>query len=352
MIEHDPIDNEANDGAHEEMDEVIVRPARPEDRDAVLAFCAHTWDGGDYIAEVWEKWLADSNGALLIAVVSGKPVGLIHLDMLSPEEAWIEGIRVDPAQRRQGIGRILTSQALVAARERGAKVARLITDSDNIASQALVSKKFGFQRMAEVARYEAPALESGVDEDADLLLASEETDIASNVQEMQEPRNENMREEETNEQGEPAGPHLLLAGAEDYERIQAWLAQSNLAPFNGGLQFGWWRAWALTEQSMRDYLAEGAVWLLEEWDTIQAIAIIHAVISEELPPEMLQVRYIDGAAGSISMLALALREIAQEHGLPKVELWLPELLILRDAMNGAGYSRDGEETMLVYARNL
>lgn len=34
-----------------------------------------------------------------------------------------------------------------------------------------------------------------------------------------------------------------------------------------------------------------------------------------------------------------------------VELWLPDLLILRDTMDGAGYA-DDDETMLVLAREL
>jgi len=29
-----------------------IRPARPEDREAVLAFCMHSWDWGDYIESV------------------------------------------------------------------------------------------------------------------------------------------------------------------------------------------------------------------------------------------------------------------------------------------------------------
>jgi hypothetical protein len=52
------------------------------------------------------------------------------------------------------------------------------------------------------------------------------------------------------------------------------------------------------------------------------------------------------------VLALALREIAAQRHLSLVELWLPDLLILHDAMNGAGYLRDSEEAMWVYQRSL
>jgi len=34
------------------MPNTEIRPARPEDRDAVLAFTASTWEWGDYISYV------------------------------------------------------------------------------------------------------------------------------------------------------------------------------------------------------------------------------------------------------------------------------------------------------------
>src|SRR5262245_51361881 len=114
--------------------ELIVRRARPEDRAAVLAFCAQTWDGGDYIDDVWDEWLADERNVPLVGVLDGTPVALERVRMLSDDEAWLEGIRVDPAYRRHGFGRIMVSRGLVAARELGATVARLLTSDTNVAS--------------------------------------------------------------------------------------------------------------------------------------------------------------------------------------------------------------------------
>jgi ribosomal protein S18 acetylase RimI-like enzyme len=321
----------------EQTEAVIVRPARPDDGEAVLAFCQETWDSTDYIADVWEDWLTAESGALLVAVSEGQPVGLIHLAMPSHEDAWLEGIRVDPRVRRQGTGRVLISQALVLAREQGAKVARLFTSSENLAAQELVTRRFGFQKVAEVGQYTGRALESGSDPDADALLETEESAPGAH----QEPAVEL-----------PLGPRLLLAGAEDYTRLRDWLKQSNLAPANGGLQFGGWRAWALHDTDLRDYLVNGEAWLLEEWDVIQAVALVRDVGREMSPLATLQVRYVDGTAGGISTLALVLREIAQEQELEQVELWLPDLLILQDAMNGAGYSRSSHEKMWVYQHSL
>src|SRR5258707_12126499 len=148
---------DVSDGERREAPaEPRVRPARPEDRDAVLAFCARTWSDGDYIAEVWDDWLGNQRGVLLVATLAERPVGLVHVRKLSADEAWLEGIRVDPAVHRQGVGRVLTSRGLVAARERGAGVARLFTTWDNVAAQAMFGA-FGFTRIAQVTYYEAAA---------------------------------------------------------------------------------------------------------------------------------------------------------------------------------------------------
>ncbi len=289
-----------------------VRPARPEDRDAVLAFCAHTWSDGDYIEYVWDDWLKeDGKGVLLVGLLDGQPVGISHVAMISDDEAWLEGIRVDPAHQREGFGRILTSRSLVAAREHGAAVARLITSSENEASQGMFAR-FGFVRVAEMVRFRGPA-----------LAQNDAVEVTT----------------------------LARPGPDDFERIWEWLVQSNLAPLTGGLEYADWQARALTEPLLRGYLAAGQVRLIEEWDAIQALAIPVPTAPEWESTPTLAVRYIDGLADAIGRLALSLRVEAASAGYARVELWLPDLLILRDAMAGAGYEGD-DEVMLVLAREL
>jgi ribosomal protein S18 acetylase RimI-like enzyme len=296
-------------------DETIeARPAREDDREAVLAFSAHTWDDGDYIQYVWEDWLNDTSGALLVATLGGRPVGLAHLRMMSPDEAWIEGVRVDPEVRRQGVARVLISRTLATAHEHGATVARYFTSSDNVASQQLFDR-FGFVRVAEVLHFTADAL------DAD------------------------GREEE--------GIALARATVQDAERIWAWLEQSNLAPLNGGLEIHEWAAQALTEPRLREHLAAGRVWTLDELGGLAALAVVERVVDEPDNPDdppILSVWYCDGSADALGRMGVGLRALAKAQELPRVELWLPDVLILRDAMDGAGFVT--HEPMWVYTREL
>src|SRR2546425_463684 len=134
-----------------------MRPARSEDRDAVLAFCVHTWDWGDYIAYVWDEWLHDPQGLLLVATADGQPVGVAHLLMLNTSEAWLEGMRVDPDYRQQGIAAALNKEMLVEAMRRGATIARLITESANTAAIHLIERNY-MRRVAVYAPFRAAPL--------------------------------------------------------------------------------------------------------------------------------------------------------------------------------------------------
>ena len=298
----------------------LVRRARADDREAVLAFCAHTWAEGDYIESVWDEWLADTVGAFLVAELDGRPVAIVRVRMIAEDEAWLEGMRVDPAVRRQGIARVLNSRALVTARECGATVARLFTGASNVASQRLATG-FGLSKVAEVVYYQAEIGEGVAD-------AGDDVEAVARSATLSQP------------------------GAGAFERIWDWLLQSNLSPFNGGLEFLGWAARGLTEPHLRVYLAAGQVWLLEEWDTIQALAICVESAPGDDGALHLEVRYMDGQSEAISRLALALRLHAAQQGIASVRLWLPDLLILADAMNAAGYTRNEAGAMWVYARAL
>lgn len=380
--------NNANDES-----ELAVRPARAEDREAVFAFCARTWgDDGDYIPYVWDEWLADMrgesalHGVVLVATLDGRPVGITHLRMLSDDEAWIEGVRVDPAERRTGVGRALIGHALKTAQGRGATVARFFTDETNVASQQLFAR-FGFVRVAQMIRYATPAL----DETDDTGKAAEEAAAHSTDTTNGSSGSPEDTLAATGLADDPVGLQLTTPGEDAFERIWEWLTHSTLTPFNGGLEFIGWAARGLREPTLRDYLASGKVWLLEGWDTILALAIALQEDDDEPDEDLmdedeaqargddegdvfrsdgssdgageqeirhvsrgksLDVRYADGSADGLSRLCLALREVAGQRGLGRVRLWLPELLILADAMAGAGYERRGDEAMWAYQRAL
>ena len=52
-----------------EPTDLIIRPARSEDKAAVLAFTQNTFHWGDYIDWVWDDWIADPQGSMIVAFV-------------------------------------------------------------------------------------------------------------------------------------------------------------------------------------------------------------------------------------------------------------------------------------------
>ncbi|MBI5035465.1 MAG: GNAT family N-acetyltransferase [Chloroflexi bacterium] len=138
---------------------IQVRPARADDKTAVVAFCQNTFSWGDYIPEVYDKWLVDDEGKLLVATVEQQPVGLAHVGFLGNGVGWMEGMRVHPDYRLRGIGTELDRIGRQVARENGCRLARLVTSMKNIPAQkSLVTQ--GYHRTAQFNEWETePARE-------------------------------------------------------------------------------------------------------------------------------------------------------------------------------------------------
>ena len=290
------------------MDDVTIRLAQPQDKATVLAFCAQTWDWGDYIPQVWDEWLADPSGRLLVAILADRPVGLIHMQMVASDECWLEGMRVDPAMRKQGISKRLNEQAMREARRMGATVARLATRSDNVVAQRALDSG-GFAQVGTYLHYAAPA--------------------------------EEVR----------GAPQPLVAAAQDLPALLAFLDRSNIFPVTGGLIYADWgdRTRALTEEVLSERLANGQVLLLRQWGDFQAIAICGLQNAAE---PVLLVEYIDGTTEGVGRLAYGMRSLALERGLEQVAITIPNVLMLRDVLEGTGYQTEDAGFFLVYQRQL
>ncbi len=118
--------------------EPVLRPALPEDREAIVAFTQETFPWGDYIDRVFDDWLARPDGLTLVAEVHGRAVGLARASLLSPTEAWVQGLRVHPEHRRRRLGYALLNRLAEWAAGQGARVIRLSSEDSNTAAAALI----------------------------------------------------------------------------------------------------------------------------------------------------------------------------------------------------------------------
>lgn len=284
------------------MADIQIRPARAEDRAAVLSFCQDTWEWGDYIEYIWDDWLAATDGRLFVAMVHGHPAGIVNVRMLTDTEAWLEGLRVDPQYRRQGLARALNLAALAEAMQRGAKYARLTVESDN-------KRSIHLAEMGHMRQVGAFALYT-----AEPLTDSEQRE---NVQE-----------------------RTQIASEEDLDDIIDYLNNSNVFPAAGGLYYVSFTAREITETFLRAKIAARQVYLLRRWERIDGLAIAERRFEHE--QQRLSVGYIDGTAiEPISLIAYDLRRLLPELELDAVCIYAPDLVLIRDVLGGLGYEWNG-----------
>jgi GNAT superfamily N-acetyltransferase len=124
-------------------DQVEIRKATKADKALVLEISKNLWGGNDYLPEVWDDWVTDPKGRLITATLDGKPVGVAHAWLQTPDIAWLEGVRVHEQYRGHGIAGKLNNALVEWARKKGARVARLTTGVRNRASRDHL-KRIGF----------------------------------------------------------------------------------------------------------------------------------------------------------------------------------------------------------------
>jgi len=270
-----------------------IRRAVAQDRDTVLAFCAHTFEWGDYLPEVWEQWLADEKGQFLVATQDDVPVGVAKVTLLTPSEAWLEGLRVDPQHRHAGLGWQFQTACLEVARRSGADVARLATGSKNLAVHKMAERS-GMRRVAAAWPLEARALASA--------------------------------------EGITSLSPLAMG---DWRQASTRILQgSTLAALHGLYGAGWtWQA--MTADKLRAHLQRGEVLALREGEAESAAVAI--TLDPDPINKSLPVAYVDGSAPRAQDLALALRHCAAALRLKKVEAMLPAASPLCQAFLQAGY---------------
>lgn len=84
------------------MDNLIIRNAEKRDKETIDALATKIWDD-DYLGRQFDKWIEDGN--FFVAEIERKVVGCAKISILPSKTGWLEGLRVDPAFHKMGIGR-------------------------------------------------------------------------------------------------------------------------------------------------------------------------------------------------------------------------------------------------------
>lgn len=139
---------------------VTIRPAIAADTTDVLELTSHIWDGEDYVPQAWEGWLHDPLGLLLVAEYQGRVVGLAKLSETTPEDWWMQGLRVHPDFEGQGIASRLYDALLDHWHKNGRGSLRLATHFERYQVHHLCQRG-GFTHVGTYTFFQASALKDG-----------------------------------------------------------------------------------------------------------------------------------------------------------------------------------------------
>jgi hypothetical protein len=132
---------------------LVLRDARPADRQAVFEFTRKTWgDYGDFIPRVWSRWIRDRGGRFIAAELDGKAVGIAKITDFGGGEFWLEGLRVSPRHRHHGIARAINVEVLSSLARMKPRAVRYCTGYSNWASRH-IGGVFGFEIAARLRFY-------------------------------------------------------------------------------------------------------------------------------------------------------------------------------------------------------
>ena len=288
--------------------EIFVREARREDKDAVLSFCSKTWEWGDYIPYVWDKWLNDPKAKVFVGLINDKPVGITCIRQLKPKEFWLSGARTHPEHRRKGVITAITMKCLEYAKEKEAKTVRLVTESTNIPAQKAL-EKFGFKPAATFLE---------------------------------------MKKEELSQQ---ANFHAQWAEKENLNEIWKFLEKSECFNKCSRLYTKLFTWISLEKQDLKQFLENQKTIIFKEKKEIAGITLIDDEVKSEWQENAIQTCYIDGNPKAITNMIKFLENHCIKNAVTKIFAYIPDYKFIPTLLQQNGFEWD-KTKLIIYEKQI
>ena len=127
--------------------EIVLRRARPEDREKVIEVESKSTPNLSYVQNVFDIFVSDKNGEFSVAELDGEVVACGKFTIVPDGSAWLETLRVIPERQGLGIGKRFYERFFDIARRRHVKMMRMYTGVKNVVSKGL-AERFGFKLAA------------------------------------------------------------------------------------------------------------------------------------------------------------------------------------------------------------
>ena len=159
------------------MPEIKIRRATPADRAKANQVEKEATPHLQYLDNVYDDWLSDNTGRLLVAEIAGKMVGTGKFTVLPDGSAWLETLRVSPDFQGMGIGKTFYRKFFDLAAERKIRTLRMYTEEYNSASKGLAELN-GFRLAAKFRGSSIPVPAIDTDEESASFIPVTDPDEA------------------------------------------------------------------------------------------------------------------------------------------------------------------------------
>lgn len=289
---------------------IAIRPAEQSDKEAVFEFCQHSFDWGDYIFHVWNRWLEEENAQLFTALVDAQPVGIMRISIPKPGEAWLQAARTHPDHRRRGIATALTNGCLKWAKDKGVKIARLATDSDNYAAQKTL-RKLHFTQVADFLVMKCEKLQT------------EKTQRSAWAQES------------------------------DTEKIWSFLTRSNIFKKSAELYTVLFTWKTLDKKDLAQFISnKQAIAYYSDDGTIGGLVLIDESVRDVWQEKPFQTCYIDGDQRTIADMMKLFKTYSHQRQVTNVYAFACNTSEILEALARTDFSSEDSTTELIYQKKL
>ena len=276
-----------------------LRPARHDDVPKIEPWTRDTFTWGDYVGEALPAWIEDRSSVVVVCVdQDDHPLAMSRAELLSPTEGWLSAARVHPDHRRAGMGAAMNDYGVQWARERGARIVRLVIEEENRAAGSQV-EKLGYRNTCVWILGEAETPRGPLPRERDRLHPASSADADAGWLLW-------------------LGSELARAGRELYPANWRWRKAH--------------RSDLDTPIANRDLFQGGAGWVV-------------AVPARDT----LAVRWMVTDPADCPALLEGIAEVARQLGMARTEIYLPET-----PWSGEALVREGFTTrrLLIYAKSL
>ena len=283
-----------------------------------MRFCANTFEWGDYIDQVWDFWISDRNGVLLVAehdeeynIYGKKRSSLIAISHASlcpnNKNVWLEGIRVHPNFRHRSIATQLLNSMISYGKEQGADEASAIVAGNNIISQLMMESN-GFAIISKWSYYTINKIPKRVDK---VKLRSK------------------------------------VATSEDTETVRNYLKRSEVYKSSGKTYVNSWRWYSLDLSVLENFIKHEKVLVIGN-DPIEGLGVINKDSNNNF-----QIVYLDASNMSVleDLIRFAVKLIQrEERTYNRIQIFSPQRKHVSAVMEQVGSERP--EQFLLYKRVL